>query len=170
MSQLGLHVIVDADYGKAFRGQRMIWLRRIINGKPVTLYDFNEIREHLRMTGRHDGGLQTVPIEQIVGSVGRSHDFDRAFHPRRESSRDRWTGIARALYEDKYLPPVDLIKVGELYFVVDGHHRISVMKQRGQIDIEAYVTEFDAAVDIRTTTELRQTISNSLLDLEPEQG
>jgi hypothetical protein len=83
--------------------------------------------------------MRTVPIEQIQGSESRSHEFDRNFNPLRGYNKDRWLSIAMARQRDKALPPVELIQVGEVYFVRDGHHRISVARALGQQDIEAEV-------------------------------
>jgi hypothetical protein len=80
-----------------------------------------------------------VPIAQIGGSEGRASDFDRDFNPIKGHTRQRWLGIAAAREQGKVLPPVSLIRVGDLYFVKDGHHRISVARAFGQEAIEAKV-------------------------------
>jgi hypothetical protein len=103
------------------------------------LLDLSEIEETCRVEARSYAGLHTVPIEQIRGSEGRSTDFDRDFHPLQDHSSGRWLRVAAAREQDKALPPVVLIQVGEVYFVRDGHHRISVARARGQLDIEAEV-------------------------------
>ena len=104
------------------------------------LLDLSEIEDACRVDARRYGGLHAVPIEQIRGSEGRSNDFDRDFHPLQDHNRGRWLGVARARDQDKVLPPVVLIQVGSVYFVRDGHHRISVARALGQLDIEAEVT------------------------------
>jgi hypothetical protein len=81
-----------------------------------------------------------VPIQQIWGSEGRSADFDSLFYPRQGHSQGRWVGIAAARMMGLVLPPVDLIQVGDGYFVRDGHHRISVARALGEEYIEAEVT------------------------------
>jgi hypothetical protein len=86
-----------------------------------------------------------VPIEQIRGSEGRSNDFDRDFHPLQEHCMSRWLRVAKARDQDKVLPPVVLVQVGDVYFVRDGHHRISVASALGQLDIEAEVTVWQVA-------------------------
>ncbi|MDQ4078428.1 MAG: hypothetical protein M3220_19560 [Chloroflexota bacterium] len=83
--------------------------------------------------------IQEVPIAQIRGSEGRCQDFDREFKPRQEHTRERWIRVATAWQMGKPLPPVELIQIGDIYFVRDGHHRISVAKSRGQTYIEADV-------------------------------
>lgn len=84
-------------------------------------------------------GIQTVPIRQIRGSQGRSHDFDRDFNPLQDHTKGRWLSVAGARQRGKALPPVELIQVGDVYFVQDGHHRISVARALGQQCIEAEV-------------------------------
>ncbi len=104
------------------------------------LLDLSEIEGTCRVEARSYAGLHTVPIEQIRGSEGRSNDFDRDFHPLQDHCQGRWLRIAEACDQGKVLPPVVLVQVGEVYFVRDGHHRISVARALGQLDIEAEVT------------------------------
>jgi hypothetical protein len=86
-------------------------------------------------------GLKVVPIDAIVGSVDRGRDFDRRFRPTSGRARARWEQIATAMRRGDALPPVDLYKIGEIYFVRDGHHRVSVACTLGHKEIDAYVTE-----------------------------
>jgi hypothetical protein len=104
------------------------------------LLDLSEIEDICQVDTRSYVGLHTVPIEQIRGSEGRSNDFDRDFHPLQDHSRGRWLRVAKARDQNKVLPPVELVQVGDAYFVRDGHHRISVACALGQLDIEAEVT------------------------------
>jgi len=90
-------------------------------------------------------GIQTVPIGQIHGSESRSGDFDRDFNPLQDHNKGRWLSVAAARRRGKALPPVDLIQVGDAYFVRDGHHRISVARALGQQDIEAKVIVWQVA-------------------------
>jgi hypothetical protein len=102
---------------------------------------YAEVIAALGFTGQRDKGLQVVPLDEIVGSVDRTAEFDRHFHPTSAKTRERWERIAMALRRGESVPPVSLYKIGPLYFVRDGHHRISVAKAHGLADIEAYVTE-----------------------------
>lgn len=86
-----------------------------------------------------DAGVQMVPIGQIRGSESRSSDFDRDFNPLQDHDKRRWLNVADARRQGKALPPVKLVQVGEVYFVRDGHHRISVARALGQRSIEARV-------------------------------
>lgn len=151
--------VVEYEYTRAQRPGLAGWVKRFAKPRSSQLVDFNTVRSYLSFAGQHDAGLKDVPIRSIVGSVGRAADFDRQFHPRQEANQHRWKGIARAVYQGRSLPPVELLKVGELYFVVDGHHRISVFQQQGMDYIDAHIIELETGEDIRSTTELRQIIS-----------
>lgn len=104
------------------------------------LFALNEINTSCRIDTRHAAGVQTVPISQIRGSEGRNNDFDRGFYPLQNHSKERWVSIATAWQQGKILPVVELIKVGDIYFVRDGHHRISVARALGLKEVEARVT------------------------------
>jgi hypothetical protein len=93
-------------------------------------------------------GVQSVPLAQIIGSVDRYRGFDRRFLPTQSHTEDRWRRISRAWYEDVNLPPVLLYKIGEAYFVVDGNHRVSVARERGQVYIDAEVREVESRVPV----------------------
>lgn len=86
-------------------------------------------------------GVQMIPIERIVGSAGRSLDFDLAFAPRNRASEDRWRRVAQAVEAGIHLPPIRLLKVGQAYFVEDGNHRVSVNAMAGRESILADVYE-----------------------------
>ena len=86
-------------------------------------------------------GLQTIRLDSIVGTVDRTREFDRSFRPTSRRVRRRWEGIAKAMRRGDPMPPIDVYRVGELHFVEDGHHRVSVARQLGLEVIEANVTE-----------------------------
>jgi hypothetical protein len=92
------------------------------------------------LTSRTYAGIETVPIRRIQGSQGRSQDFDPDFNPLQDRTQVRWLSVARARQGGKSLPPVKLVQVKDLYFVQDGHHRISVARALGQQDIDAEVS------------------------------
>ncbi len=126
------------------RAHQRAWLRRLWNkltrrsNQLLSLNDFA-----LNIKSSHYAGLRAVSIDAIRGTEGRVDDFDAAFDPLNERTRDRWQGIyvARARYND--LPPVELIQVGRVYFVRDGHHRISVARDLGGQVVDAEVTVWD---------------------------
>jgi dienelactone hydrolase len=117
--------------------------------RQTDLLPFEEVRQELQLRDVRYVGLQDVPLDQIVGSVGRYLDFTRAFFPRRTVVRDRWRKIARlAAAMDTSLPPVELYKVGQVYFVRDGNHRVSVARKQKSPAIQAYVWEYETCVPL----------------------
>jgi hypothetical protein len=126
---------------RARRGQ--IWSRLI--GRPRGLLALKEVRAVCTILAKSDGGIRPVPISQIRGSEGRSGYFDRDFNPLYDRARGRWVNIAKARQQGKDLPPVVLVQVGDVYFVRDGHHRVSVARALGQGDIEARVAVWQVA-------------------------
>lgn len=120
-----------------------VWTR--LAGRSRRLLNLAEIEATYVITGRYGAGLQTVPLHQIRGSQGRSSDFDLDFYPLQAHDQARWISVAAAWHMGKMLPPVELVQVGETYFVRDGHHRISVARTLGQEDIEAVVRVWQVA-------------------------
>src|SRR5215216_2959829 len=129
---------------KAFLNQ--VW--GALSGQPSTLLSYDEIKEKLHVGGPIYRGVKTVRVDQIVGSLNRYQDFDRVFLPKSDELAQRWQSVNRAFYQDISLPPVVVYKVGQVYFVVDGHHRVSVAREQGQIFIEAEVRECATRVNI----------------------
>ena len=129
---------------KAFLNQ--VW--GALSGRPSSLLSYDEIKEKLHVGGPLYRGVKIVRVDQIAGSLNRYHDFDRVFLPKSDELAQRWQSVNRAFYQEISLPPVVLYKVGEVYFVVDGHHRVSVAREQGQIFIEAEVRECATRVNI----------------------
>ena len=149
-----IDTMARADYERATR--KAFWNRITswLMGRSNDLLPFQEVRSGLPITSQHDVGLKEVPLERIVGSLGRYRDFDRAFLPIQTQTRDRWIRVDKAYYQDIILPPVELYKIGEVYFVKDGNHRISVARQREQAFIDAWVTEIETPVPITPDLDL----------------
>jgi hypothetical protein len=132
------------DFSRARRARLLSDIARRLRLEPDDvglILPFEEVVEALGRVGQVDLGLQVVPLDAIVGTIDRAVDFDRGFRPTSARLRSRWERIAAAQRRGEALPPVSLFKVGELYFVRDGHHRVSVAKSLGRNDIDAYVTE-----------------------------
>ncbi|MCX6025107.1 MAG: hypothetical protein NTY23_02405 [Chloroflexi bacterium] len=129
---------------RAFFSSIMAFLRR----RPNRLLSFEDVRERLHLGGPIYRGLQTVLVRSILGSLNRYQDFDRKFMPVHSRTANRWMRVNRAWYEETGLPPVVLYKVGEVYFVVDGNHRVSVAREQGQEYIEAEVREYSVRVPL----------------------
>ena len=111
---------------------------------PTRLYDLNALKTDLCLRGSFYAGIQVVPIRAIIGSEGKTTDFDMGFHPVKEASRERWINMAMAYLSCMPLPPVQLVQIGDAYFVRDGHHRISVSGAFGQTSIDAEVVSWQA--------------------------
>jgi hypothetical protein len=116
------------------------WLRREPDDVNMVL-PFDEVVTALGRDSEHPLGLQVIRLDSIVGSVDRTRDFDRWFRPRSGRVRERWERLALAQRRGESIPPIDVYRVGELHFVVDGHHRVSVAHALGLATIDAYVTE-----------------------------
>ncbi len=114
-------------------------------GRSTDLLDFNEVKHKLRLSDERYLGRQDVPLDNIVGSVGRYRDFTRKFLPKRSVNRDRWKAVDMMTLQQGY-PPIELYKVGEAYFVIDGNHRVSVARANDMDTIEAFVTELRTPV------------------------
>lgn len=144
--------LAQDDFEKAYI--RSLWRKIVarVTGRSNELLPFDQVRHALPYRGQRDIGLQTVPLDRIVGSVGRYRDFDRAFLPTQRQTTERWVNISKARYKDVPLPPVELYKIGDVYFVKDGNHRVSVARDRDQVDIDAYVTEID--IPFRLTADM----------------
>ena len=143
---MNLEVQVDADFSRA---RRKALLRRVSTrlrrvDAPNRLICFDDVRKLSGAVGKVHRGTRTVPLDQIGGSVGRCSEFDGDFMPVKASAEDRWKHVDRPFHRGKELPPVRLYKVGGFYFVLDGHHRVSVASYHGVEWIDAEVTEFGA--------------------------
>jgi hypothetical protein len=108
-------------------------------GRDTLLLDPEEAKSRPNQASQPARGLQNVPIKLIVGSLGRTHDFDRSFRPLNSNSAQRWASIDKAFHAGAPLPPVQLYARDGKYYVVDGHHRISVARLHGQEYIDAEV-------------------------------
>lgn len=147
--------ITRAHFEDARRREWLAALRDALSRSPHELLALEEVRNRLQIRGQRHLGHMTVPLDKIIGSEGRYGDFDRHFLPRSDHVRERWMNVDRAnqLYID--LPPVDLYKIGDVYFVRDGNHRVSVARQQGQKEIDAIVDELftDVPVDATLTAD-----------------
>ncbi len=161
--------------------QKGRWRRRLkrLLGRDQGLLPFEEVKQRIGLREQRYRGLQPVPLDRIVGSLGRSGDFDRVFTPLQRYLQGKWVSVSSASSAGVHLPPISLYKVGDAYFVVDGHHRVSVARQEGQAFIDAEVVEVSSRVpvtadltleDLDTLAAYRQFLDETHLDvLRPEQ-
>jgi nucleotide-binding universal stress UspA family protein/uncharacterized ParB-like nuclease family protein len=121
-----------------------------LTGKSNELLSYEEVAQKLRLNARSERGVQEIPLNAIVGSVGRYTDFTRSFLPRNDSDQARWARVKLAIDDPSSmgLPPIDVYKVGEAYFVLDGNHRVSVARQEGFEYIQAHVIEVKTDVPL----------------------
>ena len=122
---------------------------------------FEDVRRAVAPTGECYVGARTVPVAQIIGSEGRSRDFNSGFCPRREFMRERWVKVDTAYYEEKALPAVKLLEIGGVYFVRDGNHRVSVARAHGVAFIDAEVTRLTSRILLHSPQAL-QAIRNKV--------
>jgi hypothetical protein len=141
---MDLNEQVEADFTRARRRARLRALAARIRREhtPNRLLSFDDVRRELVANNRLHRGTRVVEADQIIGSVGRWRDFDRSFLPARASLAERWKRIDRAFQRGEDLPPVELYEMGDSYFVVDGHHRVSVARYHDVPTLEASVAEF----------------------------
>jgi len=115
-------------------------LRRSPDDVNVIL-PFDEVVNALGLRGERRIGLQTIRLDTIVGTVDSSRDFDRRFRPTSGRVRERWERLALAQRRGEAIPPIEVYRVGDLHFVQDGHHRVSIAMAEDAKTIDAYVTE-----------------------------
>lgn len=132
------------EFEAARRAALMSDLLALVAGRPADLLPFDTVQEGLKLRHLVDRGIHEVPFDRIVGTLGlgRAREFNRAFLPRLDELRGRWEEIRELAEGPVGFPPVELYKVDQAYFVIDGHHRISVARSLGAPAIEAHVTEF----------------------------
>jgi HSP20 family molecular chaperone IbpA len=140
---------VENDFLRARRrqvlGRIVNRLRREPDDVNLVL-PFDEVIAALGLRGERAVGLRTIPLSQVVGTLDSRHDFDRRFRPTSGKLRERWERLALAQRRGESIPPIDVYRIGELYFVKDGHHRVSIAIATRQKTIEAYVTDVQTVV------------------------
>jgi hypothetical protein len=149
----------QTDFLRARRGSQLARLAAMLRRHPGELgliLPFEEVVAALGREGERSVGLRTVPLDAIVGTVDRTREFDRAFRPTSARVRSRWERIAAAMRRGEAMPPISLYQIGELYFVRDGHHRVSVARALGHDVIDAYVTEVSTRVGAGRTITLAE--------------
>jgi hypothetical protein len=128
-----------AAFERTLRAGKWRALLGKLTGRESQLRDLAQVRIGETRHALRSSAVVHVPLARIVGSEGRVHDFDGAFRPLSDNTRDRWISIAAAHRNRVSLPSVELIQVGDEYFVRDGHHRISVARAMGQVEIESRI-------------------------------
>jgi hypothetical protein len=135
---------VENDFLRARRRQILSRLAHRLRRVPDDvnlILPFDEVIAALGMQGERSAGLQTIRLDTIVGTVDSRRDFDRRFRPTSGRVRERWERLALAQRRGEPIPPIDVYRVGDMHFVKDGHHRVSIAIANGLTVIDAYVTE-----------------------------
>ncbi|MFV2074318.1 MAG: transcriptional regulator [Thermoanaerobaculales bacterium] len=148
----------SSSFSKAHRKEIYRRLARVVGGsEPTPLPSFNELRARLQLFQQSYAGLQTIEVAKIVGTVDRSDDFDRDFLPRSPHTRERWGRLERA-FPTLGFPPISVYQVKDVFFVIDGNHRVALAKQRGAEFIDAEVTEIHTDIEIDENIDFKRTI------------
>ena len=152
----------ESDFNRQRRREALARIAARLRSQPDDVsaaLPFEPVVDALGRRGEHDLGVMTIPIGSIIGTVDRRPDsFDRSFRPRSPELRSRWERIATARRRGAAMPPIDVYRVGQIHFVIDGHHRVSVARALGETMIEAHVRE--------VRTEVGATPELNLRDLE----
>ena len=142
----------ESDFMRSRRLQTLSALAARLRGEggeSTRALSFDEVVDALGRRGERRIGLHLIPLDAIIGSVDKVKDFDRRFRPTSDKSRARWERIARASRVGEEIPPIDVYKLGDYYFVRDGHHRVSVARALRLRLIEAEVTEVQTLLEPR---------------------
>lgn len=153
--------LATEDFSRARTREFLSRIGVLLSPSRDRLLSLDEVKAILKPGGETYTGMQTVPLNLIVGSEGRYRDFNRHFLPRHDYLKSRWVRVDMAHYTDVPLPPVRLYEIGGVYFVRDGNHRVSVAKLRGQLSLDAEVSSLDAELRLRpgmTIEELKKAV------------
>lgn len=142
------------DFNAAHRKASLKSAISHLTGEKIDLLSYGEVLKSLRLQGQVERGRQEIPLDNIIGSVGRYTDFTRDFLPRKSSDSQRWVSVKVATESLMGVPPIEVYKVGDYYFVRDGNHRVSIARQNGQSHIEAYITEVVTRVPLTGDVDL----------------
>jgi nucleotide-binding universal stress UspA family protein len=146
--------IAIRDFKRARKQAAVQHLLAQLTGKSDGLLAYDYVRQQLRGSGTIERGIQEIPLDSIVGSVGRYDDFTRDFLPKKDSNQERWARVKAAIVTMTGMSPISVYKLGDGYFVRDGNHRVSVARQLGTSTISAYVTEVKTKVPLAIDDDL----------------
>jgi uncharacterized ParB-like nuclease family protein len=149
-----IRAIQDFDSARARAFRRS--LRTILTGRAERLRSIEPYLRAAGFEGRSFGGVQEIPVDRIVGSAApdfKSGDFDPGFLPINRRMRERWTRIYQAMVEGDELPPIDVYKVDDNYYVIDGHHRVSVARNLGRPVLNARVINVKTRAPLSPNTD-----------------
>ena len=134
------------DFRDARRRAALENIWSTLTGSSKHLIQFQQVEEQLQYGQSKKLGLVDIPLDSIVGSVSRPNDFTRKFFPREAVDPSRWQRVKIKM--DQQIQPIDVYQIDQVYFVLDGNHRVSVARQRGKTHIQAYVTKIESTVPL----------------------
>jgi nucleotide-binding universal stress UspA family protein len=136
------------DFKRARKAAAMQQMVARLRGKSADLLAYHDVSQYVKSSSEVNHGVREIPLDAIVGSVGRYQDFTRTFLPKHDSDEERWVRVKTAINDMVGMPPIDVYQVGDAYFVIDGNHRVSIARQLGSGSITARVTEVKVRVPI----------------------
>ncbi len=136
------------DFKRARKKAAFQQMMARLRGQSADLLAYEDVCHHVKAADAVKQGVQEIPLDAIVGSVGRYKDFTRDFLPKHDSDIERWARVRTAVMDMAGMPPIDVYKVGEVYFVIDGNHRVSVAREMGAKTITAHITEVKIRVPL----------------------
>lgn len=146
------------------RARRQAALQHVYNrmtGKSDELLSYDDVRRALKAKTQIERGLQEIPLDSIVGSVGRYTDFTRGFLPLSDNMEERWAKVYQVATDGTGWPPIQVYQIGDAFFVLDGNHRVSVARQLEMNTIQAFVTEIITKIPLSTDTKPDELICKS---------
>ncbi|MBO6000905.1 MAG: transcriptional regulator [Spirochaetales bacterium] len=152
---------LNEDFNKAHHHaifQQIFSAFRWSNPNLLSLY---EVTKLIKPEAEAYKGMQTIPVAKIIGSENRYHDFSSAFYPKNIRLQTRWESVDAARIDDVILPPISVYKLGDVYFVRDGNHRVSVARSQGVEFIDAEVVELTSKIPLEegmTLNEIRKRV------------
>ncbi len=174
------YAVVQAgkDWDRARQSALVEDILGVFTRRSADLLSFEDVQLRLRLMQKNYRGIQDIELDRIRGSVGRYQDFTREFLPRNDSMRQRWQRVDTiAIIQG--MDPIEVYQVGEMYFVLDGNHRVSVARQSGMKTIQAHVWEYATPVGLSPDADLDEVLikaeytdflgKTKLNELRPEQ-
>jgi len=150
-----------SDFERARRQAALQQTLARLRGESSELLTYDKVRKQLKVMGISERGIQEIPVDAIIGSVGRSSDYTRDFMPKQDSDEERWARVKTAFLGLTGVPPIEVYQIGDAYFVKDGNHRVSVAQQLEMSTIEAYVTEVRTRVPLSADDDPEEIILKS---------
>ena len=167
MSDQMYQTMARSDFSRLRTRETLSRILSLLKAQRDEMLSLGDVRSILRPDSETYRGMQTVPIERIVGSEGRYKDFNRAFLPRHDKMMKRWMRVDMAHYQNIELPPIKLFEIGGVYFVRDGNHRVSVAKAQGAEFIDAEVISLSSEVKISPDM-TKEELKTAVIDFEKE--